>query len=137
MAQGSKGQILSKNQDFRKQLEIAIFEFCDFLREVRTLKAFQTGIKVALSKYLFYGQLGGQKGSKVYVCLEFCQSHFLSRGPLVLRGLFTTSGISSVYGISRLYFLLKVVVLLMLYKELSFLFQFFILPWKVLNFICY
>ena len=60
MAQGSKGQILPKNQDFRKKLEITIFEFFDFLHEVRTLKALQTGIEVALSKYLFYGQLGGQ-----------------------------------------------------------------------------
>ena len=31
----------------------------DFLHEVRTLKAFQTGVEVAL----FYGQSGGQKGS--------------------------------------------------------------------------
>ena len=44
------------------------------MHEVRTLKALQTGIEVALSKYLFYGQLGGQKGS-------------FSGGPLVLRGL--------------------------------------------------
>ena len=43
---------------------MAIFEFFDFLHEVRTLKALQAGIEVALSKYLFYGQLGGQKGSK-------------------------------------------------------------------------
>ena len=43
--------------------EISIFEFFDFLHEVRTLKALQTGIEVALAKYLFYGQLGGQKGS--------------------------------------------------------------------------
>ena len=64
MAQGSKGQILPPNQDFWKGLEIAIFKFFDFLHEVRTLKALQTGIEVALSKYLFYGQLGAQKGSK-------------------------------------------------------------------------
>ena len=64
VAQGSKGQILPKNQDFRKELEIAIFKFFDFLHEVGTLKALQTGIEVALSKYLFYGQLGDQKGSK-------------------------------------------------------------------------
>ena len=43
---------------------IAVFKFFDFLHEVRALKALQTGIEVALSKYLFYGQLGGQKGSK-------------------------------------------------------------------------
>ena len=49
---------------------MAIFEFFDFLHEIRTLKALQTGIEVAL----FYGQLGGQKGS-------------LSGGPLVPRGL--------------------------------------------------
>ena len=42
---------------------MAIFEFFDFLHEVRTLKALQTDIEVALSKYLFYGHLGGQKGS--------------------------------------------------------------------------
>ena len=64
MAQGSKGQILPQNQDLRKELEIAIFKFLDFLHEVRTLKALQTDIEVALSKYLFYGQSGGQKGSK-------------------------------------------------------------------------
>ena len=40
--------ILPKNQDFWKQLEIAIFEFFDFLHEVRTLKALQTGTEVAL-----------------------------------------------------------------------------------------
>ena len=85
MAQGSKGQILPKNQNFLKKLNIAIFEFFDFLHEVKILKALQTGIEVDLSKYLFYGQLGGQK---VYVCLEFCLSHFLSRGPLVPSGLF-------------------------------------------------
>ena len=85
MRQGSKGQILPKNQDFRKELEIAIFEFFYFLHEVRGLKALQTGIEVALSKYLFYGQLGGQK---VYECLQLCLSHFLSGGPLVPRGLF-------------------------------------------------
>ena len=79
-------------------LEIAIFKFFDFLHEVRTLKALQTGIDVALSKYLFYGQLGGQKGvnalktlNLAYVCLEFCLSHFLSGGPLVPRGLFDKS----------------------------------------------
>ena len=33
-----------------------------FLHEVRTLKALQTGIERALSKYLFYGQLGVRKG---------------------------------------------------------------------------
>ena len=43
---------------------MAIFEIFDFLHKVRTLKALQTGIEVTLSKYLFYGQLGGQKGSK-------------------------------------------------------------------------
>ena len=59
---------------------MAISEIFDFLHEVRTLKVLQTGIEVALSKYLFYGQLGGQK---VYVCLI----HFLSGGPLVRRGL--------------------------------------------------
>ena len=32
------------------------------MHEVRTPKALQTGMEVALSKYLFYGQLGGQKG---------------------------------------------------------------------------
>ena len=37
-----------------------IFKFFDFLHEVRTLKALQTGIEVALSKYLFYWQLRGQ-----------------------------------------------------------------------------
>ena len=64
---------------------MSIFEFFDFLHEVRTLKALQTGIEVALSEYLFYGQLWGQK---VYVCLEFCLSHFLSGvRPLVPRGL--------------------------------------------------
>ena len=42
---------------------MAIFKFFDFLHEVRTLKALRTGIEVALSKYLFYGQLGGQTGS--------------------------------------------------------------------------
>ena len=42
---------------------MAIFEFFDFLHEVRMLKALQTGIEVALSKYLFYGQLEGQKES--------------------------------------------------------------------------
>ena len=56
MAQGSKGQILPKNH--------SCFKFFDFLHEVRALKALQTGIEVALSKYLFYEQLGGQKGSK-------------------------------------------------------------------------
>ena len=55
MAQGSNDQILPKNQNFREQAEIAIFEFFEFLHEVRTLKALQTGIEVALSKYLFYG----------------------------------------------------------------------------------
>ena len=44
-------------------LEIAIFRFFDFLHDIRTLKALQTGKEVALSKWLFYGQLGGQKGS--------------------------------------------------------------------------
>ena len=34
------------------------------MHEVRTLKALQTGMEAALSKYLFYEQLGGQKGSK-------------------------------------------------------------------------
>ena len=43
---------------------MAIFEFFYFLHEVRTAKALQTRIEVALSKYLFYGQLGGQKGPK-------------------------------------------------------------------------
>ena len=84
MAQRLKGQIFPKNHYFRKELEIAIFKFFDFLHDVRTLKALQTGIEVALSKYLFYGQLGGQK---VYVCLAFCLSHFLFGGPLVPWGL--------------------------------------------------
>ena len=63
------------------------------MHEVRTLKALQTGIEVALSKYLFYGQLGGQKGQYTkniesgILCLEFCLSHFLSGGPLVPSGL--------------------------------------------------
>ena len=43
---------------------MAIFDFFDFLHEVRTLKVLQTDIEVALSKYLFYGQLRVQKGSK-------------------------------------------------------------------------
>ena len=43
---------------------MAIFEIFDFLHKVRILKTLQTGIEVTLSKYLFYGQLGGQKGSK-------------------------------------------------------------------------
>ena len=47
-----------------QKVKIAIFKFFDFLHEVRTLKALQTGIEIALSKYLFYGQLGGQKESK-------------------------------------------------------------------------
>ena len=63
---------------------MAIFDFFDFLHEVRTLKVLQTGIEVALSKSLFYGQLGGQT---VHACLEFCLSDFLSGGPLVPRGM--------------------------------------------------
>ena len=67
MAQESKGQILPKNQDFRKELEIIIFNFFYFLHEARTLKTIQTGIEVALSKYLFYGQLGESKRVKRYL----------------------------------------------------------------------
>ena len=37
---------------------MAISEFFDFLHEIRTLKALQTGIEVAL----FYGQLGVKRG---------------------------------------------------------------------------
>ena len=83
------------------KLEIAIFEFFAFLHEVRTLKALQTGIEVALSKYLFYEQLGGQK---VCVCLEFCLSHFLSGGPLVPRGLLKTATTFSAQAQSTLEF---------------------------------
>ena len=81
---GQKVKFCPKFKIFGNNLEIAIFDFFDFLPEVRTLKALQTGIEIALSKYLFYGQLRGQK---VYVCLEFCPSHFLSGSPLVPRGL--------------------------------------------------
>ena len=44
---------------------MAIFEFFDFLHEVRTLKALQTGIEVALSKYLYYGQLRGGRSKGI------------------------------------------------------------------------
>ena len=66
---------------------MVIFDFFDFLHEVRTLKVLQTGIEVALSKYIFYEQLGDQKRSKGIVCLEFCLSHFLSGCSLVPRDL--------------------------------------------------
>ena len=54
---------------FCPKIKILGNNFFDFLHEVRTLKALQTGIEVALSKYPFYGQLGGQKGSKG-ICLS-------------------------------------------------------------------
>ena len=48
---------------------MAVFEFFYFLHEVRTQKALQTGIEIALPKYLFYGQLGSQKGS-IGICMS-------------------------------------------------------------------
>ena len=37
----------------------------------------------------FMGSYGVKRDQKLYVCLEFCLSHFLSRGQLVPRGLFS------------------------------------------------
>ena len=71
---GQKVKFCPKIKIFGNNLK-PIFEFFNFLHEVRTLKGLQIGIEIALSKYLFYGQLGGRKGS-------------LSRVPLVPRGLF-------------------------------------------------
>ena len=62
-----------RGQKVKFGIEIAIFEFFDFLHEVRILKALPTGIEVALSKYLFYEQLGDQKRSK-----GICMSSALS-----------------------------------------------------------
>ena len=70
---GQKIKFCPKIKIFGNNLK---YLFSNLLHEVRTLKALQTGIVSSLSKYLFYGQLGGQKGS-------------LSRGPLFLRGLLT------------------------------------------------
>ena len=75
---GQKVKFCSKIKIFRNNLKWLFSIFFHFMHEVRTLKALQTGIEVALSKYLFYGQLVGQKRSR---------GQFFVRGSISSQGL--------------------------------------------------